>query len=73
MVTRCVYYCAIRSAIDACFLLFRMHSLYDRSQRVLVTMLALSIADFAVQMSANHLVTCKQLARSKNPRSLDLC
>jgi len=63
MVTRSVYYRVIGAAIDACFLLFRMHSLYDRSQRVLVTMLALAIADFAVQMSANHLVTCELFTR----------
>lgn len=56
--------CAVSPASIACrwprlmILLRRLYSVYERSQKILIALLGLAVADFAVQMACNHLATC---------------
>lgn len=40
-------------------MLFRIHSIYGRPNKLLMVLMGLALADFIVQMSVNHLATCK--------------
>ena len=44
--------------MSACLLPFRLYSVYERSTKVLIALLALAVVDFAIQMGVNHLATC---------------